>query len=48
MNLLSELVTASGGRKEKEKEKEVMLGEVARRVPTPDLSRLETVSLGVG
>ena len=45
MNLLSELLNASGGRKEKEKE---VLGEVARRVLTPDLSRLETVSLGVG
>ena len=27
---------------------EVVLGEVERRVPTPDLRRLETVSLGVG
>ena len=45
MNLLSEIVSASEGRREKE---EVVLGEVERRVPTPDLSRLETVSLGVG
>ena len=44
MNLLSEIVSASKGRREKE----VVLGEVERRVPTPDLSRLETVSLGVG
>ena len=44
MNLLSEIVSASEGRKEKE----VVLGEVDRRVSTPDLRRLETVSLGVG
>ena len=45
MNLLSEIVSASEGRKEKEV---VVLGEVERRVSTPDLRRLETVSLGVG
>ena len=43
MNLLSEIVSVSGGRRDEED-----LGEVVRRVLTPDLTGLEAVCLGVG
>ena len=43
MNLLSEIVSVSRGKRD-----EVDLGEVERRVLTPDLTGLEVVCLGVG
>ena len=46
MNLLSEILV-SGGR-EGGRRQELELGELERRVETPDLAGLETVCLGVG
>ena len=43
MNLLSEIMSGSGGRREV-----VELGELERRVASPELGELETVCLGVG
>ena len=42
MNLLSEILREGGRRQE------VELGQLERRVLTPDLAGLETVCLGVG